>query len=402
MNRLHAFPVIAYLLTINSWCTPHTIGAEKALTAQSGIPDSVQNAKERIPQLLLKQVLLGGPQTERDELRKFFSRLMDSPYARQLALDFIKEDIRAVLAFEDVPGTEIHIVNGKKTFSTFGGHTHRETSPETVHLNRGYLQANKEAAPDAIAHELFGHVVEHAHAKAAGVWFASQYHRDGEINASLIGWIVSAELGGKADDSWGREYINHTDRFCKDFSIMSPFYAQILSTEEMRDPAPVYLRRIQDAEQKLAGLPKLRAMSLYWLKVIAHFTGSHHKMNPASFSDIRNRFDSKLVELRNTESDLCAVKARLKFLLGRRDKMDLTDWMNWTVQLAAADRNHYFTRTDAEVDERKRILAALYSKLKPPPKTIQGRNGQFTERQLKELWDKDTAHHSLIPWKPID
>ena len=69
--------------------------------AEPGKAELLKELKQRV------EIDDRGVPAERAALNSMLSTMMDSPSARELAGQFIAEDARATLSFEEIPGTQI-------------------------------------------------------------------------------------------------------------------------------------------------------------------------------------------------------------------------------------------------------------------------------------------------------
>jgi len=356
-----------------------------ALAAQSPSPQD----KARLLAELKKHVTINdrGVPAEGAALNAILARMMDSPTARELAAEFIKEDAKAVIAFEDVPGTEIFEINGKKTFWTDDGYSDTEKNPPEVALNSAYLAAQTENAPAVTAHELLGHVLERKRAERYGVAEVYKFHRNEEANAGLIGWTVGAELGNKITDGWSWKYMADPDDYHKRLQSTTAAYAAKLSTEEMKSPRTAYEKRLADIETLLLGLPARRESLVTWQRIIDHFI-EEHDMDGDPFTSLNESLYATLQSLPDTEYNLRKIKEHLESLIR---KCDGEAGKAWTGSLAAKADNGYFKEKARVMEERRQVLTGLMqgktweSEAPPTPP------GQISRAQLEELWEKDKA-----------
>ncbi len=328
-----------------------------------------------------------GSPREGAALNAMLARLMDSPTARAKAAQFIKEDARAVISFEEIPNTVISEVNGRKDFATSGGHSHTKENPPEVHLNSAYLEARTESVHKTLAHELFGHTLEEARAARSGVADVNDYSQEDEANAGLVGWTVSAELGNKITDGWAWIYMADPQDYHKRLKSNLAYYAGTLSAEEMKAPQAVYEKRLADVEKILLRLPARKQKNETWLARIAHLI-DRHGAAPAPFLTLKEEISATLAGLPGDEADLREIKEYLQSLI---EKCGGESGAAWTGNLAAKSDNAYFRERAREMEERRTVLAGLMQGQTQQSQMPPERPGQITWDRLAGLWEQDTA-----------
>lgn len=358
--------------------------AQGPVATKPAVPGKTELLKE-----LKDRVTIGEDETpaERAALNAILSRMIDSPSARELAEQFVAEDARATLAFEEIPGTEIYTINGQKTFWTSGGHAHTSYDVPEVNLNSAYMAAQKKYAPGTLAHELLGHSLAKYRASRAGAAAAQDYSRTEEANAGLIGWVVDTELGNKLDDGWAWKYLADPEDYYTGLKTCLPYYAATLSREEMNDPLSAYRQRIEDTDKALNDLEAKKSRYETWKKRIEHFIGAHN-MNPDSFKTLKEKISANLGTIPNTETNLKDIKAYLQKLA---DYNSTEKGKRLFAVIAAQADNPYFQETENAIAKRSQHLADLmkgksYETEQVPPKA-----GQLTWDELEALWEKDKA-----------
>lgn len=337
-----------------------------------------------------------GVPAEKAALESLLARLMDSKTARELSVQFINEGARVDLSFEEIPNTRIFTVDGVKVFRTSGGHTHTATVPPQVHLNRAYLEARKEDAPETLAHEMFGHALERKKAERFGVQDVYLDDQDEEANAGLIGWTVGAELGNKVEDGWAWIYMDNPANYHKRLKTNLPYYSRTLSTEEMKDPLSAYTKRLAEVNKLLPRIPIRRERYTILLKVTEHLPEPPHRMEASSFLTVREDISASIETLPGNEQNLNEIKSYLEKLIFAysgeegRAKQEA---------LAAKSKNDYFEEKQKAMEERRQVLAGLMlarpNRTPEPPK----RPGQCTWDQLDEIWNTHRKSTECL-WLP--
>lgn len=335
-----------------------------------------------------------GVPAEGERLNAILSRVLDSSTGRQLAVEFLQEGARAEIAFDIVPDTQVLEINGKKTFWTSGGHAHTTMKPPQVHLNEAYMQARQEEAPVTMAHELFGHTLERKRAERYGVEDSYIFHQNEEANAGLVGWTVGAELGNKIDNGWAWIYMANPEDYHKRLKTNLAYYAGTLSTEEMKDPLPVYQERLAGTDALLLRLPVKKEQNETWLRIIDHLV-KLHKMIEETFKSLVEEIKGVIASIPGSAARLMEIKTYLGQLI---EKCAGNSGQAWVSAMKRESENEYFRERERVMDERAKALGTMmlgktWESEQPPP-----RAGQVTWPQLKQLWKDEQA--SGCGWKP--
>ena len=332
-----------------------------------------------------KQIVINdhGIPAERAALDSMLARMMESPTAREVAAKFIKENAKVEITLENIPGSTIATVDGKKTLWGPRGMTETTKIPPRVVLNKFYMQYEKDFGVGTLAHETLGHAFEAQRAGDAlggGIYL---YNTDDEENARMIGWLVRTELEVKPESEiWG--YMQDPEANRESLKMASAYYAVTITSEEMKDPVPVYEKRLIDADKELAKLNGKTEKYETWKKIVAHFTDVH-KMDPASFRSRLDDIDNALKSIPATQKNLAAIKTALQGWLAF---FPTADGKLYLGTLARESDNAYFKKKDAVILERRERLSGLLlgkpQETAPPPPA-----GQITWEQLSELLKKD-------------
>lgn len=356
-----------------------------------------QEDKAKLLADLKERVDIQGTPEEKRALEGFLTRMLDSRTARQLAAQFINEDARIKLSFEDIPGTEIVVVDGRKQFYTSGGHAHTKNNPPEVNLNKAYLQANTEEAPGTLAHEMLGHALERKRAERYGVEDIYLADEDEEANAGLIGWTVDAELGNRVSDGWAWVYMDSPAKYHKQLKMNLPYYAGTLNTSEMEAPLRAYRSRLSEVIKLLARLPLRRDRYDILLKVIDHLPVPPHKMAPDSLLTVSEQLNASRRTLPGTEENLNGIRQYLEKLIARYAG---PDGIGLIKKMKEKANSEYFKEKQKIMQERQQLLSGYMlakprSEHQPPP----SRSGQVTWTQLEDLWDTHQKSNEC-PWRP--
>ena len=352
--------------------------------AEAANPSPAAEDKARLVAEFKKQIIFNdhGNPAERAALESMISRMMDSPTAREIAVKFIKEDAKVAFSFEDIPGSTVVTVDGRKNIWGTRGYTSVNKNPPAVVMNKLYMQEGMSAGEGTLAHEMLGHAFEKN--LAGDLESVYKYNTDEEENARLIGWLVATELNAAPEEeTWA--YIQNPDKDREYIKMMSPYYSLTLTSSEMKDPVTFYKKRLADADKALKRLPKSIKNNREWGEIVNHFVNKH-TMDPASFQTIREDIDNSLkyipVAQKNLEKIKEALQERITYFAGKEGKAFLR-------KLAIDSDNEYFKQKDAVILERRERLAGLLrgktqESFKTPPAV-----GQVTWDQLAELWEND-------------
>lgn len=338
-----------------------------------------------------KQIVMNdhGDPAERAALDSMLARMMDSPTAREVAEKFVEEGARVEISLENIPGSTVATVEGKKTLWGTRGFTETWKVPPRVVLNKFFVENEKDFGIGTLAHETLGHAFEAQRAgpELGGLYL---YNTDEEENARMIGWLVRTELEVKPEAEIWR-YMESPEANAESLKMASVYYALTLTSEEMKDPVPAYEKRLADAGKALTQLNGRIEKYEDWKKIIAHLVNDH-KMDSASFQSRRDDVENALKGIPKSQKNYTDIKTalhdRLAYFATDKGKQYL-------LALAAASESEYFKRKDAVIlDRRERLSGLLIGKPQestaPPPLA-----GQITWQQLADLAKKDKESCSL-------
>jgi len=328
------------------------------------------------------EIIDHGVPAERTALESMLARMMESSTAREIAVRFIKNDAKVKLTFEDMPGSTVVTEDGKKAVWGMRGRTEVDKVPPRVVMNKLYMQDGVEPAYGTLAHEMLGHALEKQ--LAGDLTRVYIYNTDEEENARLIGWLVTAELGLKPDsETWA--YMQNPDENRDYIKLMSPYYSLTLTSDEMKDPVPLYKKRMADADKALKRIPRTAQNRRDWAKIIDHFVDKH-KMDPAAFQTIREDISNGLKYAPVSEANLTNIKAALQ---ERLTFFGTEEGKAFLKKLAKAADSDYFKQKDATILERRERLAGRLAGKTPDSFRTPPAVGQITMEQLAKLWEDD-------------
>ena len=323
-----------------------------------------------------------GVPAERAALDSMLARMMESSTAREIAARFIENNAKIRLSLEEIPGSTVVTVDGRKVVWGVRGYAQVDKVPPCVVLNKLFIQDGVEPGYGTLAHEMLGHALEKQ--LAGGLTNIYIFNTDEEENARLIGWLVTAELGLKPDEeTWA--YMQNPDENKDYIKLMSPYYSLTLTSEEMKDPAPLYRKRIADADMALKRIPQKTQNRRNWVKVMDHFT-ARHQMDPASFQTVREDISNGLKLAPVTEENLRNIKTALQ---ERLTFFGTGEGKAFLKKLSEEADSEYFRQKDAVILERRerlaeRLIGKTRESFRTPPAV-----GQITMEQLAKLWEED-------------
>lgn len=332
-------------------------------------------------------------------LREAFAAILRTRTGRELAQSFVDEGAVASVGFETIDGSGVAEENGIKVVRGTGGYTRTDVDPPLVTLNRAYLDADPEyrrvELASVLAHEMLGHALESQRAPGAGVsGDVLNYYRGDEGNASLIGWLVRAELGGRLINWSMWKYLEEPERFYKTIRFIAPDYALSLSPAEMRDPASAWRERLDRVPDERASLNEADRDMRRWQAVIRHLVADHG-IDETRFSnisaDISYTLATDLPDNRKTldqiERDLSALVRSASTPKGRSLIADIQ------AAVGSAYVSGMEDRLDGRVDRLRSEVGNRRPETAAPPDP-----NQITWPELQKMWrEDDPAHKRTVP-----
>ncbi len=353
--------------------------------AKAVAPSPAGADRERLEAEFRKQIVIDdhGDPAERKALDSMISRLLESASARELAAKFIKEDAKIELSFEDIPGSVVATVEGRKTIWGTRGFTETTKNPPRVVLNKFFMQYERDFGVGTLAHETLGHAFEaqRAGGDLGGIYL---FNTDEEESARLVGWLVRTELEVKPEaEIWN--YLQSPEENRESLKMGSVYYALTLTSAEMKDPVPAYEKRISDADKALAQLNGRTENYEGWNRIVDHLVNKH-KMDAASFQSRRDDIANALKAIPAGKERLSDIKAALR---GRLAYFSTGEGKLYLDRLAKEADNDYFRQKDAVILERRERLSGLLLGTAPDTSPPPPLAGQITWQQLSELAKKD-------------
>ena len=205
--------------------------------------------------------------------------MLQSPTARELSAEFVKQNRTVKVSFEPLDGGAVDMVGQHKYVSGVGGLT-THGDGEWVQINAGYLQVEPRDqfhdVPGTLAHELLGHVYNEIRAENAGVSGAMNLWRGDEDTAGVTGWLVSAEVNGKVPaDPYCWSYLDDPAKYHRTLDLVTAYYAQSLSPDEAAHRDEVYSERLGRVQACIAAIQAQLDDRTDWAAILDHFENQH-------------------------------------------------------------------------------------------------------------------------------
>ena len=390
----------------------HNAAAATAPIAESEAVYPILDLEENVPEPRLVGTLLthAGDQVLYDRLKSGLQiethsdhaaaaaiddalrRLVQSPTARTLIDELLKEDAKVLVSFE-AGQCRIHESNGKKLIVNSDAQTDTRSSTVHVKLCREMLKADPEALAahmiEALPHELLGHALEALRARKTGLSLPYSFYFDNETNAELVGWTVSLELGGAAN-GWVWPYLKDPKTYFFDLELALPFYAGTFHPAQMAAPVSVLQQRLKRIPEERARLETRRGRDLRWRGIIDHFV-TVHGASRESFRSLVETFDyDENIYIRRRQQVLGRIEA---YLQRRLDYYASSDGAREIGELAGARENSFFGEEQARIQRRSARLRELLRGKHRPKHSSAVPVGQFRQDQLAVMYHRDRREH---------
>ncbi|MBI3564916.1 MAG: hypothetical protein HY079_06960, partial [Elusimicrobia bacterium] len=259
------------------------LGGYGGPTGPSGPPKLLPAPNHELLSRLLTRVTLedGGNPARRAALTGALTRMLRSETARELVERFLARDAKAVIRFEEFPGSRIYETDGRRIFHAPRAFTEwrHEDGTILVRLNGDYLATDsdfqEQDLPPTIAHELLGHGLWYQRAAAEDAYQAFHHHELNETNARLVGWLTDFELDGRFEENGAWSYLQDPAGFLSYLKLRLPYYALTFSNAELADPVRTLESRLAGARAKRVQIEAERANNRSWLPVLDHFVRNH-------------------------------------------------------------------------------------------------------------------------------
>jgi hypothetical protein len=352
---------------------------------------------------LLERVTLddGGDSAKRAELTAALTRMLQSATSRGLVEDFIASGAKAVIRFEEFPGSRIVETDGRKLFHAPRAFTEwrKEDGTVIVRLNQDYLGTDHkfltQDLPPTIAHELLGHGLWYHRAVAQDAYQAFHHHELNETNARLVGWLTDYELDGRFEENGAWSYLQDPAGFLSYLKLRLPYYALTFSNAELKDPVGTLEDRLFNAKSKRTQLQQERENNASWIPVADHFVKDHgvpgSKMR-ALRAHLKSADQGYADDLAVNESLITEVEATLGRMRAEPDQAS-ERYLQW------AATHPLFAELERETAERTRRLLDLVRRNPPPPDHASAKlaedhwAGQITFDELSKMAQEDQRKH---------
>lgn len=185
------------------------------------------------------QVALSGSATdpERALYDEAVRLLLKSGTGRSLSERLLEAGTTVVVEFSDL--------EDKGGTADFNG------APFRVRVSRGVLSwkpaSGSLRTAEVLAHEVLGHVLSHAEAQAVGAGWEGNALLSDEVNAYVVGWLVSLEAGWRFLDPEAEQLLADRGAFERALHWRQPHYAALLEDAELGDPLGALRARSADA-----------------------------------------------------------------------------------------------------------------------------------------------------------
>ncbi|HAZ08351.1 MAG TPA: hypothetical protein DCZ01_07505 [Elusimicrobia bacterium] len=362
---------------------------------ESARPASAVTEEPRLLRALLSRVTLYRNSDPRAAaaLQEALRDILRTRTGRQAAEDFVDEGASCDIRFDKLDGSLI-TVNGVRVVSGVLGETRSNgrslDGRSVVALNSLFLDADPPFAAqnmaETIAHEMFGHALEHQRAARDNfpAWMLNLYRGD-EANARLIGWLVLSELGAPLSDGDMWSYLQDPERFHDRSALIDPYYAQSLSPAEMGDPLPVLRSRLEETRRRRERLDDEAVKMRKWRIIIEHLTAGHgmERRRFASISeDIENFLERELPRLMTYSHK---VEDSLQ---NRIDFLDTEPGLEQLWQLSQSSRSEYLRSCEERISRYRARLGMQTQGRKPETRTPPPPD-QIDEDGLETLYQDD-------------
>lgn len=375
---------------------PETADADPLLHPVGAVPEpDPPSDRDELSAAMRRLVLFDdhGDPAQREALDAAFRLMMRSPTARALSAEFVAQGRRAKVSFETLDGGAVG-EDKHKWLAGIGAVTER-SSEDRIKINRGYLETPESTQfgdlPGTLAHELLGHALNGARAAAAGVGSAIDKWDGDEDLAGVTGWLVQAEIDGKArNDSYLWSYLSDPARYRRTRQLITVYYAESYSPDEANRLPEAYAERLERAQERIAFLEKRFAPRIDWVKAIDHFESPAHGIDPRRLAS--DRIDAEF-------ASTAAARGELSRLDSIRDALasDLKTIREPYQRSRQADVAREMA--DPFFADAQRRLATMTDKLRaiatknPPPAPTPARPDEIGWPELFKMYDDDLRDH---------
>lgn len=312
----------------------------------------------------------GSPQ-QAAELGLALERMLESPFARQLAEELVRHKTKVRVSFEPLDSALVEsegrkVLTGTHGEMVSGDVPHVKLASDYLAADAGYRAG---ALPVTLGHELLGHALEHVKAKRARVDDTYFHYELNETNARLVGWIIEAERGSGWGDDLDEVYLRDPEDYEARLKLMSKSYAAKLDLDGLSDPAGALketLALVRSEYDKVRA--RLIAPYEEYKRAAEHFVAGHGLTRAAlrpAFAEIERRLNAGREELARVVAIRVYVEERLAWYAtpeGRQAAAELKK-----------DAAHpYFLGRARDIAERTERLEKLAAKPQPAVLTLEG------------------------------
>ena len=319
-------------------------------------------------------------------------RLVQSPTARILAAELLKEGAKVRVSFE-AGECRISDRNGKKIIVNSDAQTETRSSPIHVKLCREMLRADPEVLAahmtEALPHELLGHALETLRARKRGLSLPYSYYFDNEANATLVGWTVNLELGG-VPNGWIWPYLRDPKSYFSGLELALPFYAGTFHPDQMGAPVRVLEERLKRIPGERARLETRGERDRRWRGIIDHFVTVHGASRDAFHSLLETYDYSDQVYIPRRREVLGRIQS---YLQNRLDYYSTIEGVREISGLQAARGDYFFVEEQARIQRRADRLRELLQGKRRPTGDAVVPAGQFSQDQLAAMYHQDRREH---------
>ena len=358
----------------------------------------------------LNQAVFPGKGTNasgRQAIKEALAEILATPFGRTLARQFLDQHFKIEIAFEPIRESTWAVVDGQKVLLGSPAHLSGTFGHPRVILTDLYLQENPRSLGHEISHllvhEIFGHALEEAKAKKAGVAKAFNNYEDNEINAELVEWIFMTQCR-HCDKSYNYKrnlYLSNPQKYYWTLYAEEPWYAKAaLKLDDFKNMPLIlegrlaYLRRL-DSEDKRK-LKKFR----FWEGFIHHLLLKHNgqalagvRVDRVGFKDLESRitynfqyWNRSLWRIHWIEKSL---KNRIAYFQSSPGRVFLAN-MSSSINTPAGKK--FFIDFKKTLNEHRLLLKKAFpSPPVNPRRPIFFHHGQITWKQLISMWREDVS-----------
>lgn len=368
--------------------------------APSAAPGSPEARADLLNRLLQRVRIDDGGVPERGAaLKKAFERMLLSPSARTFAERFIADGAPAVVRFEEVPGSRVYVVDGRRIFHAPRAFTEWRDGEVEVRMNLDYLGTDQafqdQDLPPTLAHELLGHGLWYARAARENAYQAYHHHELNETNARLVGWLTDFELDGRLEESGAWSYIADPAGFLAYLKLRLPYYALTFSNDELMRPVAALKARLAAAKARRPAIERERANTASWVPLIKHFV-KEHGIPESRFRALRQHLDdsdkSYAADLETLDALIAEVDATLGRMHAEPDQAS-ERYLQWAATHPIfVDLARETAENTARLQEMVRLHPPLPD-LEAARQAAEHWKGQITFDELVRMIEKDQRDH---------